>query len=391
MQNKKGLYLLFAFVGTILVFFCVLFFVHERTLENGILFTLSFNYENAQDITYNFYNQNGKIEKVEVGENYENSFILEKTEYKSVKLLRKIIKGLKEKKEKPTEEGITIYNGQNKRYYLLAFDSEPAKELSNLIIDNYIHSEMTRMANQPKKNEIYLFEEKETLKWTNDATKKRIIHTYQCSEDSCKGIYSDSENNEKILYDGNELYLYNYITKNKTPINVEEEIIDAKLIKKENQLTGLEITNKEKKNAYYDMSQNKLKTPFKNCNYSIINSDLILETLKEDNHTNLQVWDYQENKQLWNENFSNEKELIYNMNELNRNQIIYYVLEKRGETKSTYQVYNQNWIAMFENKIVNSVELKEDGILKVEIEKENQTYYEEYDTNGVLIEQNKTE
>ena len=61
MQNKKGLYLLLAFIGTILIFFCILFFVHERTLENGILFTVSFHYENAQDITYNFYNKSFKI------------------------------------------------------------------------------------------------------------------------------------------------------------------------------------------------------------------------------------------------------------------------------------------------------------------------------------------
>ena len=119
MKSKKGLYILFTLIGAILIFFLILFLVHENTLENGILFTVSFEYENAKEIEYNFYNQNGKIEKVEG----ENKFLLEKTDYNAVKLLRKITKKIKETKIPKEEEGITIFNGQNKRYYLIPFDS----------------------------------------------------------------------------------------------------------------------------------------------------------------------------------------------------------------------------------------------------------------------------
>ena len=143
MQSKKGIYLLAGLISTILIFFFILFFVHENTLENGILFTVSFEYENASSIQYNFYNQNGKIEKVEG----ETSFLLEKTDYNSVKLLRRITKKLKESKTPFKEEGISIYNGQNKRYYLIPYESEAAKELGTLKIDGYKHAEIKRTTN----------------------------------------------------------------------------------------------------------------------------------------------------------------------------------------------------------------------------------------------------
>ena len=57
MRKNKGLYLLIAFISVILIFFCILFFMHERTLENGILFKVSFEYDNAKNVIYNFYKQ----------------------------------------------------------------------------------------------------------------------------------------------------------------------------------------------------------------------------------------------------------------------------------------------------------------------------------------------
>lgn len=387
MQSKKGLYLLLAFIGTILLFFGILFFVHEKTLENGILFTVSFNYENAQDITYNFYNQSGKIEKVEVGEGYQNSLFLEKTDYKSIKLLRKILKGLKERKEKPTEEGLTIYNGQNKRYYLLPFDKETAEELANLIIDGYIHEEMVRLGKKEKYNELYLYESNDTILWTKDGSKQRIIHTYQCSNETCEGIYSDKENNEKVLLD-QELYLYNYVTKSKEQIKTEETVNDVKFIKWDNQLIGLELINKLKETAFYDLAQTSLLTKFQKHEFKLINDQIILEIKKEEKKFN--VWNRFTKEILWNYD-KLEEEKTYQIIELKNEKATYYLLEKEKNNAKTYQILNANWNFFLDQKEFNDVKLKEDGMLLVGKKQEDQLIYEQYDLSGnkVSIEENE--
>ncbi len=387
MQSKKGLYLLLAFIGTILLFFGILFFVHEKTLENGILFTVSFNYENAQDITYNFYNQSGKIEKVEVGEGYQNSLFLEKTDYKSIKLLRKILKGLKERKEKPTEEGLTIYNGKNKRYYLLPFDKETAEELANLIIDGYIHEEMVRLGKKEKYNELYLYESNDTILWTKDGSKQRIIHTYQCSNETCEGIYSDKENNEKVLLD-QELYLYNYVTKSKEQIKTEETVNDVKFIKWDNQLIGLELINKSKETAFYDLAQTSLLTKFQKHEFKLINDQIILEIKKEEKKFN--VWNRFTKEILWNYD-KLEEEKTYQIIELKNEKATYYLLEKEKNNAKTYQILNANWNFFLDQKEFNDVKLKEDGMLLVGKKQEDQLIYEQYDLSGnkVSIEENE--
>lgn len=388
MQNKKGIYLLLAFIGTILVFFCILFFVHERTLENGILFKVSFNYENAQDITYNFYNQSGKIEKIETGDGYKNSLFLEKTDYKSVKLLRRLLKNLKEKKEPTSDIGITIYNGQNKRYYLLPFDSEAASELSDLIIDGYIHSEMNRITKKDQKKELYLYEKEDTLAWTTNGAEKRIIHTYQCSSDFCQGIYSDSENNEKVLLD-EKLYLYNYITRAKEEINTEAEITNVKLLKYQDQLRGLELINKNNQSAYYDLSQKEVLTSFQNQNFSFINNDLLLEVIKTTNENetdfSLRVWNRFTKKEIWKSNIIDQNNTIYSLKEQKNDNITYYILERTSNKKTTYQVLDAEWNRWKDWQIFESVELTSSDTLLVGIQKDNQIVYEEYDKNGIKV------
>ncbi|MCI8575707.1 MAG: hypothetical protein HFI09_04480 [Bacilli bacterium] len=388
MQNKKGLYLLLAFIGTILLFFCILFFVHERTLENGILFTVSFHYENAQDITYNFYNQSGKIEKVEIGEDYKNSFLLEKTDYKSVKLLRKLLKGLKEKKEKPTEEGITIYNAQNKRYYLLPFTNETAQELSNLIIDGYIHAEMKRLGNQEQKSELYLYENDDTLAWTKNGHTKRIVHTYKCINEDCEGIYSDQDNNEKIIKDG-DYFIYNDVTKSKEKINIDTEITDVKLLKWENQILGLQLTKNQTEKAFYDVTKESVITPFENTDFSLINNELILETKKleknDQEENQLKVWNRLTKEELWYQDIVMERNSFYQIKELKNDHIKFFLLEKTLNGKTTYQILDSKWQSFLDNRTFNQVELNEEDLLIVKTQKENQILVEQYDINGVLV------
>lgn len=388
MQNKKGLYLLLAFIGTILIFFCILFFVHERTLENGILFTVSFHYENAQDITYNFYNQSGKIEKVEVGNDYKNSFLLEKTDYKSVKLLRKLLKGLKEKKEQPKEEGITIYNGQNKRYYLLPFTSENAQELSNLIIDGYIHSEMTRLGKQEPKKELYLYETEDTLAWTKNGGTKRIIHTYQCSTDTCEGLYSDSENNEKVIKDG-DYFLYNAVTKTKEKINTDSKFTNITFLKWENQIIGLELIKNAKEKAFYDVTKKEMSTSFLESDFAVINEELILEISKKEQanqeNQSLKVWNRHTKEELWHQEISSEKNTSYQIKELKNDQVKYYLLEKTINQHSTYQIIDSEWNLFLEGKEFVSVELNNENLLIVETQKDNQLIKELYDIFGKLV------
>jgi hypothetical protein len=387
MENKKGLYLLLAFIGTIMIFFCILFFVHERTLENGILFTVSFHYENAQDITYNFYNQSGKIEKVEIGDNYKNSFLLEKTEYKSVKLLRKILKGLKEKKEQPTEEGITIYNGQNKRYYLLPYNNDHAKELSNLIIDGYIHSEMERLKIEESKKELYLYEKENGLAWTKNGNTKRIIHTYQCANENCEGIYADQENNEKVLKDG-DFFLYNVITKSKEKINTDAEITNVKFLKWQNQIVGLELIKNANEKAFYNLEKKELSTTYQNHDFTLINETLLLENGKEDKNgemnTSLKVWNYNTKEVLWTKKISDENGL-YRIQELKNDKVTYYLLEQTLNAHQSYQILDSKWTSFLEGRIFESVELKEDGILLVKSKKEDQIITEQYDQFGLLV------
>lgn len=390
MQNKKGLYLLLTFIGTILIFFCILFFVHERTLENGILFTVSFHYKNAQDISYNFYNQSGKIEKVEVGEGYKNTLFLEKTEYKSVKLLRKLLKNLKEQKEISSEEGITIYNGQNKRYYLLPFSSDAAKELSELIIDGYIHTEMKRITSIESRKEIYLYEHEDTISWTNNGAEKRIIHTYQCNKEDCNGIYSDSNNNETVLKD-DKIYLYNYITKTKEEINSDEEIIHVKFLKNENHLIGLELTNNENLNAYYDLTKKETLTSYQKQEFQIINHDFILETQKTptENQSNfaLRVWNRFTKEEKWKINKIDQNDIQYQIQELQNDTSTYYLLTRIQNKKATYQILDSNWKEWNDFKIYEEVELTNDNILKLGIQKDNKMIYEKYDKDGNRIKE----
>ena len=380
MQSKKGIYLLTGLIATILIFFSILFFVHENTLENGILFTVSFEYENAKDIEYQFYNQSGKIEKKEG----DNHFLLEKTDYNSVKLLRKITKKLKESKEPFKEEGISIFNGQNKRYYLIPYDSEAAEELSKLIIDGYIHFEMERITNK-KANELYIYQTEEQLNWTKDGSKDQIIHTYPCLNEDCKII--DIENlTEMILWD-NEYYLYRYDTKEKEELDIKEEAKNAKLLIYENRVLGIEVEDEKGFKAYYDLETKEYKTDFTDDSYSLVNNELLLKqkstTKEEKTMQTLSVYDYKKQKELWKKEIEGTSK--YSVMKININEVDYFILKKESNTK-TYQLLNNSGEYLLNGKYL---QVTEEGYFVIE-EKDlslETSKYRMYDEKGNFIKE----
>lgn len=383
MQKNKGLYLLIAFISLILIFFGILFFMHERTLENGILFSVSFQYENAKPITYNFYNQNGKIGKVENLENYETSYLLEKTDYNSVKLLRRLLKGKKEWKEPLKDEGITIYNGQNKRYYLLPFDSEGAEELSKLIIDGYIHSEIKRTTKKDTPNELYLYEKEDGLNWTKDGSTSRIIHTYQCESEDCKFIYVDKEH-ETVLYDLN-YYYYNYMSKNKEMIHTTEVIEHTEFVKWEEKIIGINLQNDKKQWAYYDLSKKECLTDFEIQKNKVINNDLLVTETSKKGETQttyqLEVWN------RWNKDIIFTKEITDKNNvefELEKKEN-YYILKRIEKKESTYQICKENGESLIP-KFGEEIEFDENNQIVIKTKENNQTVWERYDQEGNLLE-----
>jgi len=384
MQSKKGLYLLIALISTIFIFFFILFFVHERTLENGILFKVSFQYPGAQNITYNFYNQSGKIEKKEIVDNFENSYLLDKTDYNSVKLLRKLIKGIKESKEISNEEGITIYNGQNKRYYLLPYDHNMTEELAKLIIDGYIHSELKRVTNKTVNNEIYLYQNaKEELTWTKDGATPKIIHTYSCTNENCSFLYTNNKDHETILQD-QKYYLYNYVTKSKEELNVDKEISSAKILKYNAQIVGIALQNKEKETAFYDMNKKEILTEFHHSEIEAVNHELLFEVIKKEDHDLLTVWNRTTEEEIWKLEQKSEKNTSYQLSELTNEQAKYYVLSKMTKDKTTYQILNEEWKFHLEGTY-DKVELQADGSLRVIITINNKKKYQQYDKKGDLL------
>lgn len=385
MQSKKGIYLLGGLIGTILIFFFILFFVHENTLENGILFKVSFEYENASNITYNFYNQNGKIEKVEG----ETSYLLEKTDYNSVKLLRKITKKIKETKAPTKEEGITIYNGQNKRYYLIPYNSEAAKELSSLIIDGYIHYEVKRTSDYNFKKEIYLYKENDNLKWSDNGSIPNIIHTYQCTNDNCKYIGLENNHHETILQD-NDYYYYNYDNKSKEKLNVDFEITSSKFIKEKDSIVGLELQDNTKNNAYYDLKEKSMITNLEKYHYSTITETLLLKqnnTKKNDKTTyEFIVWDKEQKKDIWKKTIEDKNDINWEVKKSKLKDQDIYFLKRTDKEKISYYVLNKQGEMLLNNK---RIELDETGkilLYEKDILKEGEEHYHVYDNEGNFIE-----
>lgn len=263
MKNKKGLYFVIGFVALVLIIAGTLTFFHEDKLENGILFTLSFPYQTEQDIKYNFYNQNGKMEKIERKEINQINFLLDKSDYNSSILLRKLIKDIKPSKEPSKEVGITLYNGQNKRYYFLPFQSESAKLLVSYIKDGFIHSEFTRVTNEKLKKELYTYQSMEGLKLTDSGKTPMIVDTYLCEKDECRQ-YEIEENSEyKIIWDG-KYYYYHFKNHNKEEIKIDENMViqKVKYYLEEEKIIGLEITT-EKEMVYYNLERKEMFDPTK--------------------------------------------------------------------------------------------------------------------------------
>lgn len=386
MQSKKGIYLLVGLISTVLIFFFILFFVHENTLENGILFTVSFEYQNAKEISYNFYNQSGKIEKIEG----ENHFLLEKTDYNSVKLLRRITKKLKESKTPWEEEGISIYNGQNKRYYLIPYNSDAAKELSSLIIDGYIHSEMKRTTNDEQPQEIYLYkDEKNSLNWTNDGSTSNIIHTYSCQNEKCKYITIENDRMETILQD-DKYYYYNYNTKTKEEINIDFDLKNGRLIKEKETVIGLELQNEKGLNTFYDLKTKECITSLENYHYSNINEEMILKQKKttKDNKTiyELIVFDKTEKTNKWKKEMEDKNDMIWNIRKSELKDQEIYFLKREEQNKVSYYVLDSHG-----NTLLNSqrIELDESGkimLYEKDIIKNGEEHYHVYDSDGNFLE-----
>ena len=385
MQSKKGIYLLAGLISTILIFFFILFFVHENTLENGILFTVSFEYENASSIQYNFYNQNGKIEKVEG----ETSFLLEKTDYNSVKLLRRITKKLKESKTPFKEEGISIYNGQNKRYYLIPYESEAAKELGTLIIDGYIHAELKRTTNADLKKELYLYHEDGTLKWTEKGETENIIHTYQCNNENCKYIGVETNDHETVLLDG-EYYYYNYVNKSKEKINIAFELSNARLIKEKDNIVGLELQDKEQYNCYYDLAKKECLTSKEKYNYSAINDTLILKKnhLKKNDKIvyELIVWNKEEKKEIWKKSLEDKKEIDWQVKKTNLNNQTIYFLKRLEKEKTSFYVLDELGNMLLDSKRLELDETDKILLYEKDVIKDGEERYHVYDKDGNFLE-----
>lgn len=387
MKKNKGLYLLIAFIGVILTMFFVLFFMHERTLENGILFKVSFEYENAKNITYNFYNQNGKIGKVENWENYETSYLLEKTDYNSVKLLRKLIKGKATQKEPSKEEGITIYNGQNKKYYFLSFDSEEASYLSSLIIDGYIHAELKRTTGKTISNEIYLYEKEDGLNWTKDGSVSRIINTYVCEVEDCKYLYVDKEY-ETVLYDKVNYY-YNYMSKEKEAINTSEKINQIEFVKWEGKIIGINLQNEAGKTCYYDLSKKECITEFDFHKIKRINNDLLVlqkETKKENGILYELIALNRWNKEtIWKTEFIDQTNLEFEIEQKESN----YLLKRINKKEETYQLLNESGKTILP-KFVEELELDEEKNIIIKTQENNQPIYELYSQEGEFLKKSVT-
>ncbi len=380
MKSKKGLYILFTLIGAILIFFLILFLVHENTLENGILFTVSFEYENAKEIEYNFYNQNGKIEKVEG----ENKFLLEKTDYNAVKLLRKITKKIKETKIPKEEEGITIFNGQNKRYYLIPFDSTAAEELTSYIFDGYIRAELKSKANKTLGTEIYLYQKDDELLSTKDGNQDNIIHTYRCNTEDCKMIHTENAISETVLWDSN-YYYYNYITRAKEQIMVEQDFISAQYIKLNDTIQGLKIQNKKKENAYYSLNKKEQITTYENYDYQLVTSDLLLKLKKAKNENGylqeLILTTIEEKKEIWKKEIQTDEDTEINISLINPEKN-YYLVEKIKNEKASYQVLDEFGKELFDGKNVEYNENQEFVI-------QNETTYLFYNLNGEFLREEK--
>ncbi len=368
MQSKKGFYLIGSLIAIIVIFFLVLFFVHEDTLENGILFKISFEYENAQDITYNFYNQSGKIEKVEQDGEYENAYLLKKTDYNTIKLLRRLLKGRQTMKSPSNEEGITIYNGQNKRYYLLPFESEKAEELSNLIVDGYIHSEMNRIKKEENLKELYLYEdEKEGLTWTKNGSLKRIINTYVCEVEDCMVFHISKEDNETVLWDKVN-YIYNYKTGYKEVINTSEPINEVEFLKDQNQILGISLTNDQGKTAFYDLEKKEVLTPFESQSFSLITKDLYLNQKEGEEKEIFTVVNYKTMEEIKQIEMAKSDLTTYWMEELKNNQATFYLFHQKTLKEEKIQVYNASFEPILEGTWYDEVNLEENGNLIVSVD-----------------------
>ncbi|MCI8394322.1 MAG: hypothetical protein HFH86_02435 [Bacilli bacterium] len=382
MKNKKGLYLLIAFVGLILVFFCILFFFHARTLENGILFKVSFEYENAQNISYHFYNQSGKIEKKEKDGEYEKNYFLAKTDYNSVKLLRKVIKGLKESKEKSNEEGITIYNGQNKKYYLLPYDSKAAEELSKYIIDGYIHSELNRVAKKELSTELYVYQDKERLQWTREGNQKRIIHTYQCETKECSFLYLTGEEKQAVIFDKVN-YFYNYVTGEKEVINITEPLIYASFIKWNNEIYGINLMNEKKETAFYDLEKKTQVTDFALQTFQMMQPGLFFHY--EQNKANLTEWTLQILKsdlkeKIWETKKMAKENNQFEIQELKSDLATYHILTIYENQTVSYQIFETDFQSL--NEIIyQDLKFNENGNI-IGVKKDG---YDLYDENGKYL------
>lgn len=382
MKNRKGLYLLIGLVGTILIFFCILFFVHSNTLENGIQFTVSFEYDGAKGIEYNFYNQNGKLEKVEG----QTKFLLEKTDYNTVKLMRKIIKKKQGTKTPSKKEGITIYNGQNKRYYLLPYQNSETEELISYIIDGYIRSEYKRVTGKDFGSELYIYQTDDEKSWTKNGSTDNIIHTIRCEKEDCKMIYVGKTEQDTVLFDGN-YYYYNYETRNKKQLNIQEKVASANLVYFDNKIVGLELYNEKEKSAYYDLEKQRLLTEFEDYNHSVVTNEMLLkqsaEKTEEGNQYHLILWNTEEEKVIFNKTIDEIDPVKFSLSRINSEKN-YYLLGKTKNEKTTYQLLNEKGEYLLEGK---EVEQSENNELVIKGDKTDRYY----NTSGEFLRETAKE
>ena len=252
--------------------------------------------------------------------------------------------------------------------------------------------------NEPQKtgDKIYIFKtsysytEKTTGKIINQSyysfnkenTGEELVGTYECYNNDCVAYDYDDINNAVLVHDGN-YFLYDLGTGNKQDLDLGNTVYNnIRLIKDDNKIYGLSITNDSDKYAFYSIKSNKFLTNFEYSSMYSLNSLLnknyfIGEKFNNGSTTTyiMSIIDGSIVKTI--PGSSSFTECIVN------NVVYYYSYLGSGELDYRQYIYNSNFDKIINGQDIYSAVVNKDNTISV-LTNNNKNYYI-YDLNGNLL------
>ncbi len=217
----------------------------------------------------------------------------------------------------------------------------------------------------------------------NDSNYK-LIKTYECNKNNCRGYDADSDNKLAIIFDDNNYYLYNYINDSKEILNLgNEEYNGIKFLSSNGKIYGLLVKNKLNNSTYaiYSITNNRYMMDFVGDSYTDMYDKSILEQgyFQYTNNNNLYIISQNDGSEIKKIN-----DVSYLSSIKKDNNIIYRTYKSgfvcvRNENK----LYDKNFNPITGNDIEYYSIVNSDNTITL-VDNNNPTIFTVYDYNNKI-------